>query len=420
MSCERFRIAVVGGGIAGLTMAAALVRAGLQCHVFEQTRLLGEVGAGVQLAPNAVRLLHRLGLRERLHAVAVPVRAIEMRRWEDNSVLRRTPLAGECEQRFEAPYYTVHRADLHRCLLERLPEGIVHLGLHCTEVQEGPDEVRLQFADGSATTADLVIGADGIHSRIRDLLARDQPRYSGQTIYRALIPARRVPFLLAEPKVVLWLGPGQHCVSYPISGGDRISLAATVADPHWNTGRPRPVASPQRGESWSALGRVVDLIAAYTGWHPEVRALTSAPESVSRWALHDRDLLPRWSTGRVTVIGDAAHPMLPFLAQGANQAIEDAVALATCLRDVDRAGIPHALARYQRIRQPRTNEVHRVSRANTGALHLPDGAEQRSRDAAFAATPALAAQDWIYGYDAEAAVTAEVRGEESWTASGVG
>jgi salicylate hydroxylase len=358
-----------------------------------------------------------------LQAAAVPVRAIEMRRWDDNSVLRRTPLGEECEQRFGAPYYTVHRADLHRCLLERLPEGIVHLGLHCTGVRERPDDVALRFADGSVVTSDLVIGADGIHSGIRDLLIRDQPRYSGQSIYRALIPAQRVPFLPAEPKVVLWLGPGQHCVSYPISGGDRISLAATVSDPHWGTAPQHGSGTdPQHGsESWSAQGRVADLAAAYAGWHPQVRGLTSAPESVSRWALYDRDLLPRWSTDRITVVGDAAHPMLPFFAQGANQAIEDAVALAACLREVDRAGIGPALARYQQIRQSRTSEVHRVSRAHTVALHLPDGAEQRSRDAAFAAAPALAAQDWIYGYDAETAVTAELReGEQSWTASGVG
>jgi salicylate hydroxylase len=166
---------------------------------------------------------------------------------------------------------------------------------------------------------------------------------------------------------------------------------------------------------------VADLAAAYPGWHPEVQALISAPESVSRWALHDRDLLSRWSTDRVTVIGDAAHPMLPFLAQGANQAIEDAVALATCLREVDRPGIPHALARYQRIRQARTNEVHRISRANTVALHLPDCAEQRRRDAAFAAPSASSSQDWIYSYDAEAAVTAELsEGEQPWTVSEVG
>jgi salicylate hydroxylase len=410
VSSERIRIAVVGAGIAGLTVALALARNGLRCHVFEQARLLGEVGAGVQVAPNAARLLHRLGLADRLRRVAVRAQAIEMRRWDDNSVLCKTPLAGECEQRFGAPYYTVHRADLHRCLLEQLPEGGMHLGLHCTDVQEHPDGVHLQFADGSSTTADLVVGADGIHSRVRELLIRDRPRYSGQSIYRALIPAERASFVAAEPKVVLWLGPGQHCVRYPVSGGHRISLAATVPDPHWGA------------ESWSARGRVADLAEAYAGWNAEVRALTSAPDTVSRWALYDRDCLPQWATERITVVGDAAHPMLPFLAQGANQAIEDAAALAACLRDAGRPGIAAALARYEQIREPRTSEVHRISRANTVALHLPDGAEQRRRDDVLAAHAGLAGQDWIYGYDAEAAVTTTAgqqwpTGGESWRES---
>ncbi|MGH3852320.1 MAG: FAD-dependent monooxygenase [Pseudonocardiaceae bacterium] len=403
MSSERIRVAVVGAGIAGLTMSLALARNGLTCRVFEQASQLAEVGAGVQLAPNATRLLHRLGLRDRLRAVAVPARAIEMRRWEDNSVLLRTPLGTECEQRFGAPYYTVHRADLQRCLLERLPEGVLHLGRYCTDVREYPDGVHLRFADGFSTTADLVVGADGIHSRVRNLLIRDEPRYSGQRIYRALIAAERVPFLLTEPKVVLWVGPGRHCVGYPVSSSGQISLAATVPDPHWVE---KPwVEKSWVEESWSAQGRVEDLAEAYAGWHPEVRALTTAARTVSRWALHDRDWLPRWSTDRVTVIGDAAHPMLPFLAQGANQAIEDALALAACLRDVGPAEITDALVRYEETRQPRTSEVHRISRANTAALHLPDGAEQRSRDDELAARAALVNQAWIYGYDAEAAVT---------------
>jgi salicylate hydroxylase len=402
MSNENIPIAIVGAGIGGLTMAAALARAGLRCHVLEQTRLLGEVGAGVQLAPNAARLLHRLGLEDRLREVAVRPCAIEMRRWDDNSVLRRTPLGEQCEQHFGAPYYTVHRADLHRCLLERLPAGILHLGLHCTGGQESADDVQLRFADGSSITADLVVGADGIHSRIRELLVRDKPQFSGQSIYRALVPAERVPFLLEEPKVVLWLGPGKHCVSYPVSAGDQISLAATVPDPYWGA------------ESWSAQGRTEDLAGAYADWNSEVRALTSAPDTVSRWALHDRDSPSRWSTDRITLIGDAAHPMLPFLAQGANQAIEDAVALAACLRDAGSDGIATALAHWEAIREPRTSKVHRISRANTTALHLPDGDAQRNRDQALAAHATLADQDWLYGYDAEAAVqTAGAQGSRS-------
>jgi len=390
---DEIRIAVVGAGIAGLTVAAALHEVGLCCHVFEQARLLDEVGAGIQLAPNAARVLHRLGVGKRLGDSAVRPLAIEMRRWEDNSVLRRTPLGAECEERFGAPYYTMHRADLHRGLLERLPEGLVHLGRRCEGVREHSDEVEVQFSDGSSITADLVIGADGIHSRVREALVRDEPCYCGHTIYRALVPAERVPFAVAEPKVVIWLGPGRHCVSYPVSDGKQVSLGATVPDARWVT------------ESWSAQGRTDALARAYTGWNSEVRALTAAPDAVSRWALHDRGTLSTWSSDRLTVVGDAAHPMLPFFAQGANQAIEDAVTLAACLRDADSDGIASALRRYENVRKPRTDQVHEISRANTTALHLTDGEEQRRRDRALAEGGALANQDWIYGYDAEAAVT---------------
>jgi salicylate hydroxylase len=395
VSNKHIRIAVVGAGIAGLTIATALARNGLRCHVFEQASQLGEVGAGLQLAPNATRLLHRLGLKEQLRAVAVRPCAFEMRRWDDNSVLCRTPLGEQCEQYFGAPYYTVHRADLHRCLLERLPPGIVHSGLHCTGVRELQSDVQLQFADGSSARADLVVGADGIHSRVRTLLVHDEPRYSGQAIYRALVPAARVPFLLEEPKVVLWLGPGKHCVSYPVSAGNQVNVAATVPEPHWGA------------ESWSAHGRTEDLAEAYGDWNAEVCVLTSAPETVSHWALHDRDSASRWSSNRIILIGDAAHPMLPFFAQGANQAIEDAVTLAACLRDVDHPdGIAPVLTRWQAVRAPRTSKVHRISRANTTALHLPDGDAQRRRDQTLAAGARLADQIWIYGYDAEAAVGA--------------
>jgi salicylate hydroxylase len=264
-------------------------------------------------------------------------------------------------------------------------------------VVERAENVELHFADGSSTAADVVIGADGIHSRVREQLVRDEPRYCGQSIYRALVPADRLAFLRTEPKVVLWLGPGKHCVCYPVASGEQISLAATVLDSQWSA------------ESWSAQGQSWELAEAYLGWHPEVRAVTSSPNTISRWALHDREPLRQWSTDRITLVGDAAHPMLPFFAQGANQAIEDAVALAVCLQNIRRGVISQiaaALSRYEQARLPRTSEVHRISRANTVALHLPDGTEQRRRDNLLAVQARLADQEWIYGYDAEAAVAA--------------
>ncbi|QNP76127.1 FAD-dependent monooxygenase [Streptomyces roseirectus] len=389
----QLRVAVAGAGIAGLTLALALHRAGIDCHLYEQAEHLTEVGAGVQVTPNAARLLHRLGLRERLRAVAVTPRAIEMRRWDDGGLLKRTELGDLCHRRFGAPYYAVHRAHLHDALLSHVPPEHVHLGARLTAVTQNTDAARLHLSDGTTVTADLAVGADGIRSVTRQHLAADRPRYSGQTIYRGLIPAARLPHLTADPRVRLWFGPGRHCVCYPVSAGRQVSFGATVPASDWGE------------ESWSAPGDRAALAAAYQGWHPDVTRLIGAADTVSRWALYDRDNPGRLSAGRVAVIGDAAHPMLPFQAQGANQAVEDAVALAACLAGAGPGGLGAALHRYERVRLPRTTRIQRQSRANATTFHLADGAGQRRRDAAAQTSPGLEEHAWLFGYDAERAAT---------------
>lgn len=383
---NRPSVAIVGAGIAGLTTAAACTRAGLEVKLFEQAPCLAYVGAGIQLAPNASRLLRRLGLR--LDSVAVRPQAIELRRWDDGHLLGRTMLGRECEELYGAPYYTVHRADLHRALLELLPDDLLRLGERCTEVRELPGEATASLS-GSTATASLVVGADGIHSVVRDVLSKDDPRYSGQTIYRGLVPAGRLSPACTAPKVTIWLGPGQHCVYYPICGGAEVSFAATVPAADWRT------------ESWSAEGDPADLTAAYAGWHDQVLEVLGAAGSASRWALHDRDTVSAWSRRRITLVGDAAHPMLPFLAQGANQAVEDAAALAACLTEVSADGVPAALRRYEELRIPRTAQVHQRSRDNARTLHMTDGDRQRDRDATIGAANSLAGMAWLYGYDAQ-------------------
>jgi salicylate hydroxylase len=384
----QLRIAIVGGGIAGLTTAAALARAGMGCELFDQTDVFVEAGAGLQLAPNATRVLNRLGLGGYLRSVAACPEAIEMRRWDDNRVLRRTALGAACQAMFGAEYYTMHRADLHSGLVELLGDVRFRLGSRCTAVEQTGREARMHFQDGSSESADVVIGADGIHSTVRATLSADRPRFSGHSIFRGLIPAERVPGLLGEPKVVLWLGPGRHCVCYPVRAGQLVSVGATSPAPDWHE------------ESWTADGKPEDLLAQYAGWTAEVDGVLSSLRAVSQWALHDRDELERWSGPRLTLVGDAAHPMLPFLAQGANQAIEDAVVIADVLRGMRPDDVPAALARYERIRRQRVREVHRVSRANTEMLHLPDGPAQRERDRLLGETAALKSQEWLYGYDA--------------------
>lgn len=390
MGAEPLRVAVVGGGIAGLTVAAALGRAGLHCEVFEQARQVREVGAGLQLSPNATGPLRRLGLGDHLDQVAVRPAAIEMRGYADGRARGRTPLGAEAEQRYGAPYLTVHRADLYQGLLGRLGPETLRLGRRCVALDEEPDGVTVRFADGGAYAADVVIGADGIHSVVRGMLIGDRPRFSGQLVYRGLAPADRLAHLVREHKVLIWLGPGRHLVCYPISGGKMVSFVATTPAGDW------------REESWTAPGRVEDLVASYTEWHDDVWQVLTAADTVTRWALHDRDPVGAWSRDRITLAGDAAHPMLPFGAQGANQAIEDAVVLAACLAGRTPAEVPAALRRYQGLRMPRTARVQQAMRANAKHHHESDEAARRERDRRMTEDLSLSTMDWLYGYDAEA------------------
>lgn len=393
MSVTGMRVAVVGAGIAGLTFAAALLEAGIQCQVYERAPELGEVGAGIQLSPNGTRLLHRLGAGAALDAQAVRPAAIEMRRWDSGGLLMRTGLAQACEDMFGGPYYCLHRADLHTVLLNLLPSDAIRLGTQCVAVTDNDGEATIEFADGSVVTADVVVGADGIHSVVRQALIDDEPRFSGQAIYRGLIPAHRLPGLLTEPRVQLWLGPGQHCVCYPISAGELVSFVATTPAGDW------------RGESWTEEGKAADVIEAYQGWNDDVQAVLDAAGTVTRWALHDRAPVSRWSGQRITIVGDAAHPMLPFGAQGANQAIEDAVTLAVSLAAATPSGVTGALRRYEKIRRPRTEHVQRTIQANARNHHYADGEEQRARDQAMDENWGLRGQAWLFGYDALGEVT---------------
>ncbi|MGQ4716096.1 FAD-dependent monooxygenase [Streptomyces anulatus] len=382
-------IAVIGAGIGGLTLAAALARLGIGCRVFERAGQPAETGAGVQLAPNAVRLLRRLGLSDSLLRHGVRPLSRDLLRWDDGRLLARTGLGEECEQLFGAPYVTVHRADLHRALRD-LVGPVVRTGHRLTGLAEEPGAVVLRFADGSEHRSELVVGADGIRSVVREHLAADAPVFSGRRIYRGLVPVERVPELAGEPRVQVWLGPGRHCVCYPVSGGRLISFAATTGG----------TALP--GESWTALGDRGEAAEAFQGWHPTVTRLLGAGGGIGCWALHDREPLARWSSDALTLLGDAAHPMLPFAAQGANQAIEDAFALAATLA-LSRGDIPEVLRRYEELRIPRTERLQRSARSVAVGSHLPDGPLQRARDAELASGSALEGLRWVYGHDALAA-----------------
>ncbi len=396
-------IAIIGGGIGGLAAAAFLRRAGLRATVYEQAGRLGEVGAGVVVAPNAARLLRVLGVLPVLQERAVPLEVgWEFRRWQDGRVLSAEDLATRCARLYGERTYTAHRADLLEAVSRAVPEQDVRLGKRCVGLDgAGPDSDgerhRLRFADGETAVADVVIGADGIHSMVRAALTEPAPAtYSGLCAFRALVPAGQAPAFARRPAQTLWLGPGHHLVHYPVSAGRLVNLVAFAPAGGYTT------------ESWTATATVEEFLAEFDGWDERLTGLIRAAGTPGRWALLDRAPLTWWSRGTVTLLGDAAHPMFPFFAQGAAQAIEDAAVLARCLAAAP-ADPAAALARYQELRIPRTTRLQEVSHARAHVNHLPDGPEQRARDASFTDVDPLAASAWIYAYDPEAEPTSADR-----------
>lgn len=390
------RIAIVGGGLGGLAAALFLRKAGLDATVYEQSPELREFGAGIVVSPNMVRPLGTLGLADKLPAFAVRLEAAwEFRRWKDGRVLFVQPMGQECERLYGAHCYVAHRADLLDLFQRALPPQVLRLDHRCIEVNQGERTAELIFVSRtgqkSKVTADAVVGADGIHSVVRPAVApRIDARFSGLCAFRCLVPAEKAPDMALRPVQTLWLGPGRHFVHYPISGGRLVNVVAIVPAGAW------------RSESWTADGEIPDLVAEFAGWDDRVRQLIVSASSTKRWAMYDRDPLERWTSGRITLLGDAAHAMLPFFAQGAAQAVEDAVVLAGCLRGVDSGAVPQALQRYEQMRRPRTRQVQEMSRGREVRNHLPDGAEQQQRDAQFANGDPLRQSAWLYGYDVQA------------------
>lgn len=390
------RIAIVGGGLGGLATALFLRRAGLDATVYEQAAELRDIGAGIVVAPNMVRVLDKLGLADRLPGFAVRLEAAwEFRRWQDGRVLSVQPMGEQCVRLYRAHCYVAHRADLLALLQQALPPQLLRLDHRCTALRQDDGEVELTLArrDGTAVraTADAVIGADGIHSIVQEGVAPQvDARFSGLCAFRCLVPAEAAPAMALRPVQTLWLGPGRHFVHYPISGGRLVNVVAIVPAGAW------------RIESWTADGEIADLSAEFAGWDGRVHQLIESATSTKRWALVDRNPLERWSVGRIALLGDAAHAMLPFFAQGAAQALEDACVLAACLQRADRASVPAALQRYEALRRPRASQVQLMSRGRELRNHLPDGPEQLQRDAELAGGDPLRQSAWLYGHDLDA------------------
>lgn len=383
------KILIAGAGIGGLAAAACLMTRGFQVEVHEQSPALGEVGAGIQLSANAVKVLDFLGLRAEIERVGVRSQAFEYRRFDTGELLHRLPLGARHEELHHAPYYHIHRADIHDILARRvlsLDPGCIHLGHRVTGYVEDADGVTLSFADGTKTRGAVLIGADGIKSAVRaQLLGATPAHYTGHVAWRATIPAERLPADYMERVATVWCGPKNHAVVYYLCSGRVVNFVGCVEREAWEE------------ESWTSKRPWEELKADYAGWHPKVQMLIDAmdKESCYRWALNNRAPILHWSTPRVTLMGDAAHPTLPYLASGAVMAIEDAAVLSRALeREADPAA---ALDLFQRNRVERTARVVNESTEHGDLYHIMDAAEMKR--AFEEKNIAKSRNEWLYCYD---------------------
>lgn len=353
------RVAIIGAGIGGLAAACALRRRGLEVALYERAAKLEEIGAGLQIGPNSIKVFRALGLEDALRANAFEPTAMVSLKWDDASLRFREPMRGIYQQQFGAPYMTAHRADIHTMLRDAIGNTPLRLSAHCVGAETINGTAVARFADGSAIEADVVVGADGIRSAIRaQHFGADAPRFTEMMAWRCMVPMDCVPtrvgpdasVALQRGEYVGWIGPNGHVITYPIGGkGDTLNIFGGHYTKEWVE------------ESWSVPSSRDELIAAKAGWNEALLGMFRHVEHVFKWGIYDRDPLPQWTKGRVTLLGDAAHPTMPTLAQGANMAIEDGYVLAQALaRHAD--DLDAALQTYVAERQPRTARVTLQSR----------------------------------------------------------
>ncbi|HVC55732.1 MAG TPA: FAD-dependent monooxygenase [Stellaceae bacterium] len=397
MTGAPLRIAVIGAGIGGLSAALSLRQAGFAVDVYEQAPELTEVGGGINMGPNAVRILQRLGLGAGLDREGIRPLGTHQRRWQDGRTLQKAPLNPLCEILYGAPHMTIHRRDLLAVIAAGFPVEHLHLGHRLVGFAEAGDAVEASFANGARVSIDVLVGADGIHSTAgARLFGEEEPAFAGCVAYRGLVPVERIAELGLELGSQSWVGPGGHFVHYFVSRGRLLNFVGWTEHDSWNR------------EDWTDRATIERASAAFAGWHPQVQKIIAAADTCFIWALFDRDPLPRWSIGRTTLLGDACHPMYPFMGQGAAQAIEDGAALAACLR-AGAADPAAALKRYEQLRLPRVSRVQALSRANKIRFHMPDGPAQQARDAEWAKAGDRSpdALRWLYAHDPAALEPAE-------------
>jgi 2-polyprenyl-6-methoxyphenol hydroxylase-like FAD-dependent oxidoreductase len=363
-------IAIVGAGMGGLTAAATLRQAGFEVQVYEQAPRFARIGAGIQMMPNSMKVLRAIGVEERIRPVSFQPYSHLNRAWGTGELMRELPMP---ESLFGAPYLCMHRAELHDALRAVLPDDIIHLGRKLVGIEQSGGNVTLIFENGTRAQADAVVGADGVHSEVRDLIVGpDAPIHKGRIAYRAVFPAALMNGFDIGRSRTKWWGPDRHIVIY--------YTTAARSEVYFVTSVPEPAEWMTR-ESWSAKGDVKELRAAYEGFHHDVRAVLEACPDCHKWAILEREPLVRWSDGRVVLIGDAAHPMTPYMAQGGATAMEDAAVLARCLQATG-ADVEGAFRLFEAHRKPRTSRIQAISSANTW---MKGGDEDTT---------------WLYGYDA--------------------
>ena len=388
---RRLKIAIAGAGLGGLHAAAALARRGAEVVVVERAERLGEAGAGIQVSPNGARMLARIGALSAVERRAFQPEAAEMRLGRSGATILRLPLGAAAERRWKAPYLQVHRADLMEALeaAARAAGAEIRLG---AAVADASPEGALTLETGETVEADVILGADGVRSRVSAaLFGAREPRFTGQIAWRGTVPARALPKGLVRPSATVWVGPGRHLVTYYLRRGDTVNFVAVEERDAWTE------------ESWSEKGDLGAMRAAFAGWSREATAVLEAAEECLLWGLFDHPPLPAWRAGRAALLGDACHPMLPFMAQGAVQAFEDGAALARLLSD-EAVAPETALAAYEVVRRPRATRVQMVARANARLFHARSPLEQAARYAPIAlgarlsSSLAMSRLDWLYGH----------------------
>ena len=387
------RVGVIGGGIGGLAAARALLLRGMEVTVFEQASRLSEFGGGLVLTPNALTALRSLGLEAPVLAGGFESTSMVVRSWRSGRVIRHSSL-DRYRAVFGATSATIHRGDMQKLLAESLPDNRLRLSARCTEVKSGPRTAVARFTDGTEFEADVVVGADGIHSAVStSLFGPENARFTGLMCWRGLVDATQLPPGFVPPEQTVWWGPRGHVVHYYVRRGELLNWVAHIETDSWTE------------ESWSTQGNMSELFVTYKDWNDQLRRMFEATERTYKWALYDRDPLPQWTLGRVTLLGDAAHAMLPYLAQGAAQSIEDACVLAAVLANSPTEP-EAALKQYEALRLPRTSQIQLGARERGRINHLSSRWSRFKRDAKIAwnnwrgAETGLREVAWIYGYDA--------------------